>query len=200
MQDRALIFTGGEQVLRQNYQPLLAGSCLIAADSGYLYHEDEISFDYAIGDFDSCPQATANKIIKHPASKDYSDTELAIRLALELGFNEIIMIGGSGGRLDHWQANLKLIFKYPIARWFTKNEEIVIITDRLELVSRQVVSFVGNNETKIGECSGLKWNIKGVCWANEVSLANETASGAVVTLLAGKLLAVYPYLATPLKH
>ena len=39
--------------------------------------------------------------------KDASDTEIAIRLAMTLGCKEMIILGATGGRIDHLWANIQ---------------------------------------------------------------------------------------------
>ncbi len=60
-----------------------------------------------LGDWDSCerPQQ-AEELICLPAEKDDTDTHYAARLLIERGFDEALLLGGIGGRLDHTLANL----------------------------------------------------------------------------------------------
>ena len=46
---------------------------------------------------------------KLPSHKNETDTEVAIEAALQLGYDDIILYGGLGGRLDHEMANLHLM-------------------------------------------------------------------------------------------
>ena len=72
--------------------------------------------DLAVGDFDSIsPDALARlraagvTIDTAPAAKDESDTELAIRAALDRGADELTIVGGLGGRVDHLLADVGLL-------------------------------------------------------------------------------------------
>lgn len=89
----------------------------IAADGGALFLES-IGFlpDVIIGDFDSLTEAQYQryeklgaKIIKYPVEKDETDGELALQYCQEKGFNNIIIIGFAGGRLDQQLANIFLL-------------------------------------------------------------------------------------------
>ncbi|MBI2201571.1 MAG: thiamine diphosphokinase [Armatimonadetes bacterium] len=69
-----------------------------------------------IGDFDSAPagllrwaQAHDARLIRHPARKDKSDTELALDAAVEGGAREVEFLGVLGGRVDHTLANVALL-------------------------------------------------------------------------------------------
>jgi len=54
--------------------------------------------------------AAGTEVIRHPAEKDASDSELALGVALERGADEVVMLGAlGGGRLDHELANLLLL-------------------------------------------------------------------------------------------
>lgn len=74
------------------------------------------SLDLAVGDFDSLSQQEREKIYQEAqeikqaqAEKDDTDTQLALALTLEK-FPEalITIVGGTGGRLDHFLSNLWL--------------------------------------------------------------------------------------------
>ncbi len=78
---------------------------------------------YAIGDFDSYDGAPdfAN-VIRLPARKDVTDTHAALLKALELGYDEIVIYGVTGGRLDHFFAVMRLLYRY-------KDENITVLDD-----------------------------------------------------------------------
>ena len=62
-----------------------------------------------VGDFDTapCPEQQDDDIVVLPHVKDDTDTEYAAKLASEKGFDEVLLLGGLGGkRLEHTLANL----------------------------------------------------------------------------------------------
>ncbi|MBB5183685.1 thiamine diphosphokinase [Catenisphaera adipataccumulans] len=74
----------------------------------------------AVGDFDSMDETqfkmleAAVKIYQHPVMKNETDSELAIRLCIENGYDDVILEGGLNGRIDHTIANLRLLmYRYP---------------------------------------------------------------------------------------
>ena len=87
---------------------------IIAADSG-LNHAKNLGLTPAVvvGDYDSLgrvPEPGPDvEVITHPAEKDETDTQLAIRLALSRGADDVHVIGGLGGRLDHTLSNLAIL-------------------------------------------------------------------------------------------
>lgn len=89
--------------------------CVIAADKG-LEVLDKLCIkpDYIIGDFDSVANNLLNsypkdKIIKLNPQKDFTDTEAAIRLAIDKGAASITIVGATGTRIDHVLANINLL-------------------------------------------------------------------------------------------
>ncbi len=64
----------------------------------------------ALGDFDSAEcDVSQLKTVRFPRRKDFTDSELAVRYALDEGYSDIIMIAFSGTRLDHTIANIGLL-------------------------------------------------------------------------------------------
>ncbi|HEY8293617.1 MAG TPA: thiamine diphosphokinase [Thermomicrobiales bacterium] len=90
-----------------------AADLLIAADAGALVLERlGIVPDLAVGDFDTAgPEIVARLAAggipteTHPVAKDYTDTHLAIVIAIARGATAIVVLGALGGpRYDHMLA------------------------------------------------------------------------------------------------
>ncbi len=118
---RAVIFTGGfcdTEALRADQQlaGILADAFVIAADSGLTAAEAMgIRPDLIVGDFDSytgtLPEGEdAPEILRVPAEKDVTDTVLACQLAMERGFHRLLILGGTGGRADHYFSNILWLY------------------------------------------------------------------------------------------
>ncbi|WP_226578620.1 thiamine diphosphokinase [Halobacillus litoralis] len=92
----------------------------IGADQGAeVLIENGIAPDLAIGDFDSVTEASfakikeqAERVVTYPDEKDETDLELAVNEALEREAQHILLFGVTGGRMDHSQANIQLL--YPL--------------------------------------------------------------------------------------
>ena len=91
---------------------------LIAADGGALLCSRwDLVPQLVVGDLDSLGAQRAEelaqagaRVVAYPADKDESDTELAVRAALEAGADEIVLVAALGGaRLDHELANILLV-------------------------------------------------------------------------------------------
>jgi thiamine pyrophosphokinase len=97
---------------------------VIAADLGAL-HAMQWGWhvDLLVGDLDSLPsdasaaiQKAGAEIMRVPAAKDQTDTELAIARALEMGAEELVICGATGGRTDHLLANVLLLVHPALAQ------------------------------------------------------------------------------------
>lgn len=113
---RALIYTGGAIDPDRITEHPKSGDLLIAADSGYENAKKlGVTPSILLGDFDSLGEEKAKtipdgiEILRVPAEKDRTDTQLAATVALARGANEIVIIGGLGGRLDHSLSNLAIL-------------------------------------------------------------------------------------------
>ncbi len=118
--NKAVVALNGElRGDKEEYKKLIEGKDLffIAADGGALFLENIGFFpDVIIGDLDSLTKAQYQryeklgaKIIKLPVEKDETDGELALQYCQERGFDNIIIIGFAGGRLDQQLANISLL-------------------------------------------------------------------------------------------
>ncbi len=107
---KCAVFVGGDRVSRATVDKLmLDGSYIIAADVGYVYaRELGIEPDLVIGDFDSAQKPEASCEV-YPVRKDDTDIMLALKKAILLGFRDITVVGGTGGRLDHTVGNLQAL-------------------------------------------------------------------------------------------
>ncbi|MBQ8198082.1 MAG: thiamine diphosphokinase [Lachnospiraceae bacterium] len=82
---------------------------VIAADGGYA-QEFGCRPDAVIGDFDSLGYVPKGANVQvYPKQKDDTDMMLAVKLGLEKGYTDFILIGGLGGRLDHTLANIQTL-------------------------------------------------------------------------------------------
>ena len=110
---RAFIYTGGAVRTEFITEHPKADDLCIAADSGY--HTAVAlgeRIDLLLGDFDSIgsiPRDGGLEIQQVPAEKDYTDTQLAVEIAVDRGAEEIIIVGGLTGRLDHTLSTLAIL-------------------------------------------------------------------------------------------
>jgi thiamine pyrophosphokinase len=113
----AIVLAGGDPVAPQVKTQLPDAAVVIAADSG-LHQAGPLGLhvDYVVGDLDSAdPDAVeraqdAGAVVeRHPPDKDATDLELALDRARAVGAQQVTVVGGTGGRLDHFVANVMLL-------------------------------------------------------------------------------------------
>lgn len=112
--------------------------------------------DLAVGDFDSLTANELHKIkneitdvFQAPPEKDDTDTQLALKMAIERYPNcDYIICGGTGGRLDHFLSNLFL----PLEERFRPFAEQIIMID-----SRNSIRFFLAGEHEITRQNNYKY-------------------------------------------
>jgi thiamine pyrophosphokinase len=96
--------------------------CIIAVDKGLEFlHQHNIEPDAIVGDFDSVCENVISQYVRekalcihqHDSNKAKSDTELAIEVALDLRQEELLILGATGNRMDHFWGNVQSI-KIPL--------------------------------------------------------------------------------------
>lgn len=140
MLQRIVIFAGG-QLGDWSLRLLRETDTLIGADSGARFLiQNGRTPDIAIGDFDSVTdeemalirERSRSTIACDPIDKDYTDTEMAFRLALDMKPSELLLIGALGTRFDHSLANVHLL---ALADCFGIPAQIVDAHNRIQLIS-----------------------------------------------------------------
>ena len=110
---KAFVYVGGSIEPSMIHRSPKKNDITIAADSGYNNAVKlGVKPDYAVGDFDSFPEKKIPSDVEKlsvPSEKDFTDTMLAVDIAVEKGAREIIIIGGLDGRLDHTLSNMSIL-------------------------------------------------------------------------------------------
>lgn len=158
---KAFIYTGGNIFPENITEKAKAGDLKIAADGGYKNAlRLGVKVDILLGDFDSVGEYKTDEnveIIKVPAEKDFTDTQLAVETAIERGADEIVIIGGLSGRLDHTLSNISILEDLSTRRIHA------LITD-----GNNRIRFINSTSTLIAK-SGYKYV--------SILLASEKAKG-----------------------
>ena len=107
---RCVIFTAlCEGDPKRAYAPE-AGDCVLCADGGWrLARRLGVKPALVIGDFDSSDEPGDEATLRVPAEKDDSDTMLCLKRGLAMGFDDFLIVGGFGGRIDHTLANFQAL-------------------------------------------------------------------------------------------
>ncbi|MEQ8839624.1 MAG: thiamine diphosphokinase [Acidimicrobiales bacterium] len=122
-----------------------AADIVICADGGLAAAiEAQLRVDVVVGDLDSASAADLDaaaaagaEILRHPATKDETDLELALLEAMDRGAASIAVHLADGGRLDHQLANL-VVLASPrwrsarVSAWVGENR-VWVVHGELEL-------------------------------------------------------------------
>ncbi len=102
---RAFIYTGGSVLAENVTERPKDDDLVIAADAGLINaRRFRLEPHVLVGDFDSLGEPDVGEqteVIRVPAQKNETDTQLAVKIALERGARDIVIVGGLDGRLDH---------------------------------------------------------------------------------------------------
>ena len=115
--ESAVIFVAGNSIPYERLPLIPSNSLVIAADGGLNQAESlDIPVDIVIGDMDSVDpetlfraQLAGIEIHHHPVEKDATDFALALQEVVRQGCTDLLVIGGAGGRLDHFLGNAMLV-------------------------------------------------------------------------------------------
>ena len=182
----------------------------IAADSGL--HQAlvlDVLVDLVVGDMDSVSPAEIHeaeglgaKIERFPSEKDETDLELALDRAVALTPDVVTVIGGAGGRFDHWLGNVMLMTSRKYAgvelRYIGGTCVMTVVRGERQLTGEpgSFVSLLAVSGDATGiTTSGLKYALTdGVLEAGSVlGMSNEFVTQvASVTVEYGVVVAIQP--------
>jgi thiamine pyrophosphokinase len=212
---RGIAFIGGEGPPPFVCERLAGAADIVAAaDAGLLAAERAgVRPDWIIGDMDSIDDTARldayppERVIRCVRDKDFTDTELALKLLWEQGCDETWLAGGGGGRTDHLLAIRSLFERDPSPdRWITGREDIRLLRRGGRLVfpngGRGGEALTGISVFPLGagpwkaESQGLKWPLDGLTWNRGFfGISNEAPAGCFsVSTARGDFLVLAPLL------
>lgn len=117
---KTLIVSGGNynKIFVKDFMKNNFFDIIIAVDKGLeSLNELGILPNHIVGDFDSINKEILEKYLnkkevkihKFESEKDFTDTHLALKLAIELNSKDIVILGGIGTRIDHTIANINIL-------------------------------------------------------------------------------------------
>jgi len=211
----ALVFTGGDPPVPTLAELLPREALVIGADSGIAHaHAFGRRVDLAVGDFDSVsPAVLADAeragacIERYPRDKDATDLELALDAALARGVTRVTVVGGHGGRVDHFAANLLLLGASRFAEldldaWFAAAHVTVVRrTAHLEGSPGDLVSLLAVGGRAEGvTTAGLRFPLQDapLLPGSTLGVSNELdGTTAEISVRSGVVLAVQPHSLEP---
>ena len=205
---KILMVAAGDKPSRELFNKYLdCCDITIAIDGGTdVFIENGVKPDYAVGDFDSINDDFKKDLkcinnLMYPSEKDYTDSDIAVNLAFKLGANEIIMLGMTGGRVDHQLGNLGLLnkcLKNNVKAFIVDEKSKIFLEDKpfkLSGVRGQTVSFYAfASEVKDLTILNAKYPLYDYLLEPFESLCNSNEfldDDIEVSFKSGKLLVIY---------
>lgn len=220
MLGKVLLITGGKVNMdfAEEYTASKEYDTVVCADSGLnTAYRLGMPVHYFMGDFDSVSPEILEAYregkvegsehcewVRYPEEKDYVDTQLVLEWILEKGADEITFLGATGGRLDHFLANvniLMLALKQKVPAYIVDSRNRIRLTDSTLSIERQdmygkYLSLLPLTSTVTGvTLRGLKYLIED--YTLEVGIAraisnemDETSDKAEILLRTGVLIVV----------
>src|SRR5512136_743295 len=210
MDQRAVVFANGMAPDRATVcRWLRPGDRVICADGGAKTALAlDLTPDVVIGDLDSLDEvqqaqlkAQGCRLVVYPVAKDWTDLELALKLAVQEGAAEIVILGALGGRLDQELANILLLLlpelEHIPARIVDERQEMFVTRGEAAIVGQpeDIVSLIplGGDVTGI-VTEGLLYPLHGEpLLAGPARGISNVMLGEVahVTLKSGALLVIH---------
>lgn len=183
---------------------------IIGIDRGLEFcYKHKIVPHYILGDFDSISPEVLSyyekqeiPVKRYRPEKDATDTRIGLELALKLGSTEILLLGATGGRLDHYMANLKSLFlpmEQGVRAWILDSQNAVTLLDRRTEIPKErqlgkYVSFFTMGDKVEGvTLTGFKYPLKDYTLVNsdEIGVSNEILEErAVIDFRSGVVLMI----------
>ena len=199
------VIVGGADINNYDYirSRLCADDYVVFCDSGLRHLEPlEVKPSLIVGDFDSHdnPHLDVETIVL-PCEKDDTDTVFAVKEAIKRGFDDFLLIGVVGARLDHTLGNVSILLYLDS---FGKKGIIIDDYSEMEIVSNEPAyiedsyaffSLLNVSGTAKGitiENAKYLLNNAEITCEYQYGVSNEVIPGktAKVSILEGKLLLI----------
>lgn len=181
------------------------GDYIIGVDrAAYWLIAHKILPDLAIGDFDSVTKQefriikkTVKNILQFSKDKDSTDMELAVKQAIRLKPTEVIIVGGTGTRLDHTMATWHLLEELLRAHIHhileDQHNRIRIVgtgKTNIDKASYRYISILPYTKSTILSLVGFRYNLHRtrVLQGTTIGLSNEVkGKTGTITVYEGKV-------------
>ncbi len=200
---RTFIYTGGSVDVSGITEHPRPDDLCIAADAGYRTAQAlGERVDILLGDFDSLgepPSSDGFELMRVPTEKDLTDTQLAVEVALDRGADDIILVGGLSGRLDHTLSTLAVLedlYDRGIPALITDGQSRVrFLRSSSTLIARSHYTYLGIvavDETVKGvEIKGCKYPLERATLRRSLQFAVSNEITGNVALISVRKGAVY---------
>ncbi|MFZ1290614.1 MAG: thiamine diphosphokinase [Melioribacteraceae bacterium] len=212
---KAILLANGEKPSRKNtkYFQSLGYKILICADGGAnSARKINVIPDFIIGDLDSVTNETLEyfrqktNIIKLTRQND-TDVEKALKYLIKKKYTDVILLGGTGDRLDHSFCNIGIILKFfnkIKISLLHKNSLLKAYSGNVNLKTKkgETISLYGiDNATKISS-NGLKYKLNNISlpFGERESTSNLAVSENVNLKINGGIILIIRDFKTLVKH
>lgn len=199
------VIVGGADISNYSFirQTLRTDDYVIFCDSGLKHLKQlQVQPSLIVGDFDSHenPHLDVETIVL-PCEKDDTDTVYAVKEAVKRGFDDFLLIGVVGARLDHTLGNVSILLYLDslgkhgciiddYSEMEIVSEKPVSVCDRYAFFSLLNITGSANGIT----ITGAKYPLNGgvISCEYQYGISNEVLPGetAVVSVKCGKLLLI----------
>lgn len=185
MLGKVLLISGGKAEIDfiREYTASVNFDTVVCADSGLnTAYRLGMPVRYFMGDFDSVDPEVLEAYrsgriagsehcewVRYPAEKDYVDTQLVLEWILEKGAAEITILGATGGRMDHFLANVHMLMiplKQKVPTYIIDSRNRIRLIDgklilpRRELYGKYISLLPLTNEVTGVTLRGLKYLVE----------------------------------------
>lgn len=184
--------------------------CIIGIDRGLEFcYKYNIVPNYILGDFDSISPKILSfyeggeiPVKRFQPEKDATDTRIGLELAMKLGSQKIFLLGATGGRLDHYMANVKSLLipmEQGVQAWILDSQNAITVLDQGTKLKKdrqfgKYVSFFTMGDRVEGvTLTGFKYPLKDHTLVNsdEIGVSNEIQEdSAEITFRSGVVLMI----------
>ncbi len=197
------VIVGGADIYNYEYikHCLQNDDFFVFCDSGLKHLEPlQVKPNLIVGDFDSHdnPHLDVETIVL-PCEKDDTDTVFAMKEALKRGYEEFLLIGVIGARLDHTLGNVSILLYLDA---LGKNGKIIDDYSEMEIVSKEpayiedsyaffsLLNITGTAKDITIENAKYPLNHAEITCEFQYGISNEVLSGKIakITIGEGRLL------------
>lgn len=203
---RFTILLGGDLVATPRLRKQIAGTRVIAADSG-IRHAAALGVvpELWAGDFDSATEAHLAEHVEIPVArfsheKDMTDGEIAIDAARERGADALVIAGAFGGeRADHEFLHLAAAVRMAeagldvlLSSGMTEGRPLLPGDARFDYEPGTVFSVVAFNDLTGLTLTGVKWPLdkRRVPFGSSLTMSNEVTGRLEASLESGRAMVI----------
>ena len=208
-ENKIIIFANGQMDNANDCIQIAQSANFVICCDGGASHAAEMGIvpHLIVGDLDSLDEAIKADFMRQnvkfeefAAEKDATDLELAMHIALQRDPDEIVILGGYGGRTDHFLGNLQVLInaaKAGVEASLVDSTTMTFVIDKFTEISRKNYDYISliplEAEVKGVTTGGLKYPLyeSTLCLGSTVGISNEFVNDvATVSINSGLLLAI----------